>query len=81
MARDPHVVGIPDPDRGEAVAAVVVDTGDDGPFDEDALRALLGPELSAYKVPRRFVALPAAEVPVLPSGKVDLGGLRKVFDD
>ncbi|HEV7422679.1 MAG TPA: class I adenylate-forming enzyme family protein [Mycobacterium sp.] len=77
-----HVVGIPDPDRGEVVAAVIVVDGvTGGPFDENALRALLGPELSAYKVPRRFVALPAAEVPVLPSGKVDLGGLRKVFDD
>jgi acyl-CoA synthetase (AMP-forming)/AMP-acid ligase II len=76
-------LGIPDPDRGEVVAAVIVvdgDTEDGWRFDEDGLRALLGPELSAYKVPRRFVALPAAEVPVLPSGKVDVRGLRKVFD-
>jgi acyl-CoA synthetase (AMP-forming)/AMP-acid ligase II len=75
-----HVVGIPDPDRGEVVAAVVVTDDVDG-FDENGLRALLGPELSVYKVPRKFVALPAAEVPVLSSGKVDVRGLRKVFDD
>ena len=41
---------------------------------------LLGRELSAYKVPRRFVALSAADVPMLSSGKVDLRGLRRVFD-
>jgi acyl-CoA synthetase (AMP-forming)/AMP-acid ligase II len=74
-----HVVGLPDPDRGEVVAAVIV--VDDGErFDEDGLRALLGQELSAYKVPRRFVALPSDEVPVLSSGKVDVRALRKVFD-
>lgn len=75
-----HVVGIPDADRGEIVAAVLVTNDVDG-FDENGLRALLGAELSAYKVPRRFVALPAAQVPVLPSGKVDARGLRTVFDD
>lgn len=72
-----HVVGLPDADRGEVVAAVLVT---DGPFDEARLRAQLAEQLSAYKVPRRFVALPAAELPVLSSGKVDLGGLRRVFD-
>jgi acyl-CoA synthetase (AMP-forming)/AMP-acid ligase II len=74
-----HVVGIPDADRGEVVAAAVVTDDVDG-FDAGELRALLAPELSAYKVPRKFVALSAAEVPVLSSGKVDLRGLRKVFD-
>jgi acyl-CoA synthetase (AMP-forming)/AMP-acid ligase II len=74
-----HVVGLPDRDRGEVVAAaIVVDEGEG--FDEAGLRALLGRELSAYKVPRKFVALPAAEVPVLSSGKVDVRGLRKIFD-
>jgi acyl-CoA synthetase (AMP-forming)/AMP-acid ligase II len=52
----------------------------DDPLDEDQLRTLLGRELSAYKVPRRFVALSATEVPVLSSGKVDLRGLRWAFD-
>jgi acyl-CoA synthetase (AMP-forming)/AMP-acid ligase II len=74
-----HVVGVPDPDRGEVVAAAVV-VADEQQFDETALRALLAPELSAYKVPRRFVALAAGDVPVLSSGKVDLRGLRRLFD-
>jgi acyl-CoA synthetase (AMP-forming)/AMP-acid ligase II len=74
-----HVVGIPDPDRGEVVAAAVV-TDDPDAFDENGLRALLSAELSAYKVPRRFVAVSAAEIPVLSSGKVDVRGLREVFD-
>jgi acyl-CoA synthetase (AMP-forming)/AMP-acid ligase II len=75
-----HVVGLPDPDRGEIVAAVIVVDEAADRFDEERLRSLLGAELSAYKVPRRFVALPAAEVPVLSSGKVDVRGLREVFD-
>jgi acyl-CoA synthetase (AMP-forming)/AMP-acid ligase II len=74
-----HVVGIPDPARGEVVAAaVVVDGGEQ--FDEAGLRALLVSELSAYKVPRRFVAVMAGDVPVLSSGKVDVRGLRRLFD-
>jgi acyl-CoA synthetase (AMP-forming)/AMP-acid ligase II len=74
-----HVVGIPDLDRGEVVAAAVV--VDDGEYlDEFGLRALLVSELSAYKVPRRFVAVTAGDVPVLSSGKVDVRGLRRLFD-
>jgi acyl-CoA synthetase (AMP-forming)/AMP-acid ligase II len=44
------------------------------------LRERLKQELSAYKIPRRFVALPRAEIPLLSSGKVDLPQLRKLFD-
>ncbi|MCV7260089.1 class I adenylate-forming enzyme family protein [Mycobacterium shimoidei] len=74
-----HVFGIPDPDRGELVAAVVVvDNGK--PFDEDALRQALKAELSAYKIPKKIAALSPADVPLLPSGKVDLRRLRKIFD-
>ena len=74
-----HVVGLPDPDRGEVVAAaVVVDRVDE--FDADALRAALARELSAYKVPRRIVALSVTDVPLLSSGKVDTRRLRSVFD-
>lgn len=74
-----HVFGIPDPDRGDLVAAVVVvDNGE--PFDEDALRQALKAELSAYKIPKKIAALSPADVPLLPSGKVDLRRLRKIFD-
>ena len=71
-----HVVGIPDAKRGELVAAVVVQPG----LDEAALRERLKAELSAYKIPRRFIALRRAEIPLLSSGKVDVQQLRKLFD-
>jgi acyl-CoA synthetase (AMP-forming)/AMP-acid ligase II len=71
-----HVVGIPDAERGELVAAVVVLPG----FDEAALRQRLKDELSSYKIPKRFLALPRAEVPLLSSGKVDTARLKKLFD-
>lgn len=74
-----HVVGLPDPERGQVVAAVVaLDEGAE--FDEDALREGLKSELSSYKIPRRLAAVPAAEIPLMSSGKVDIPRLTKVFD-
>jgi acyl-CoA synthetase (AMP-forming)/AMP-acid ligase II len=74
-----HVVGISDPERGQVVAAVIaLENG--AQFDENALRRALAAELSAYKVPKRFAAIPAHDVPLLSSGKVDLQDLKKVFD-
>jgi acyl-CoA synthetase (AMP-forming)/AMP-acid ligase II len=75
-----HVLGLPDPDRGQSVAAVIA-LEDGGDFDEAAVRDLLKAELSSYKIPKRFAALPRSEIPVLSSGKVDLAALQKVFDD
>jgi acyl-CoA synthetase (AMP-forming)/AMP-acid ligase II len=71
-----HVVGIPDPRRGELVAAVVAQPG----LDEAALRERLKAELSAYKIPRRFIGLARNEIPLLSSGKIDTQRLRKLFD-
>jgi acyl-CoA synthetase (AMP-forming)/AMP-acid ligase II len=73
------VVGIPDPGRGQIVAAAVV-AADEAAFDEKALRDALKSELSAYKIPRRFVTLAPSEVPLLSSGKVDVPKLRALFD-
>ncbi|BBZ17651.1 class I adenylate-forming enzyme family protein [Mycolicibacterium gadium] len=74
-----HVVGLPDPERGQVVAAIVaLDEGAE--FDEDALRERLKSELSSYKIPRRFAAMRAAEIPLMSSGKVDMPRLTKVFD-
>lgn len=53
----------------------------DGDVDESALRHELKRELSAYKIPRRIVAMAPARIPVLPSGKVDMKRLAAVFDD
>ncbi len=72
-----HVVGIPDPERGQVVAAAVV--SEDG-IDFEALTRELKSELSAYKIPKRFVTLSPSEVPLLSSGKVDMQALEKVFD-
>jgi acyl-CoA synthetase (AMP-forming)/AMP-acid ligase II len=71
-----YVVGVPDPERGQVVAAVVVSDND---VDETALADKLRSELSAYKIPKRFVALSASEVPLMSSGKVDLRRLKQVF--
>lgn len=73
-----HVVGLPDPERGQLVAAVIA--ADGVAFDESVVRERLKAELSAYKIPKRFAALPAAAVPLLSSGKVDMDRLTKVFD-
>ncbi|MFE9325425.1 class I adenylate-forming enzyme family protein [Nocardia sp. NPDC052278] len=72
-----HVLGIPDPDRGQTVAAVIV-TPNGGTIDD--VRERLRSELSAYKIPKRFVFARAADIPMLSSGKVDVQRLRKMFD-
>jgi acyl-CoA synthetase (AMP-forming)/AMP-acid ligase II len=74
-----HVVGIPDAQRGQLVAAVVV-TPDGATFDEAALRERLKGELSSYKIPKRFIALAHNEIPLLSSGKVDSQRLGRLFD-
>ncbi|WP_019927236.1 class I adenylate-forming enzyme family protein [Nocardia sp. BMG111209] len=74
-----HVIGLPDPERGQVVAAAVV-VPDPHAFDAEELRRRLRTELSAYKVPRKLVGLTAAQVPLMSSGKVDIRQLGKVFD-
>jgi acyl-CoA synthetase (AMP-forming)/AMP-acid ligase II len=71
-----YVVGIPDADRGELVGAVVVTPE----LDPAALRERLKTELSAYKIPRRFLGVSRDEVPLMSSGKVDMRRLRTLFD-
>jgi acyl-CoA synthetase (AMP-forming)/AMP-acid ligase II len=73
-----YVIGIPDAERGQQVAAVIATEGD---IDLKALRHELARELSAYKIPRRIVVVAPARVPVLSSGKVDMKQLATVFDD
>jgi acyl-CoA synthetase (AMP-forming)/AMP-acid ligase II len=75
-----YVVGIPDARRGQLVAAVVVRPDGVAALDTGGLGERLKGELSAYKIPKRFVTLARADVPLLSSGKVDLRGLRKLFD-
>lgn len=74
-----HVIGLPDADRGQLVAAVIA-LEDGETFDEIACRDRLRTVLSAYKIPRRFAAVPASGIPVLSSGKIDVSKLAEVFD-
>jgi acyl-CoA synthetase (AMP-forming)/AMP-acid ligase II len=74
-----HVIGLPDAERGQLVAAVIaVEPG--AAFDESMVRERLTAELSAYKIPKRFAVMPRSEIPLLSSGKVDIQLLTKVFD-
>ena len=74
-----HVFGIADPDRGQAIAAVVV-VDNEAEFDEAGLRRELAVELSAYKIPKRLAVLPSSELPLLASGKPDVLRLKSLFD-
>jgi acyl-CoA synthetase (AMP-forming)/AMP-acid ligase II len=73
------VLGIPDPERDQVVAAVILAESDTAP-DLDELRADLRTRLSAYKVPRRFLVLAPADLPMLSSGKPDLHAIEELFD-
>jgi acyl-coenzyme A synthetase/AMP-(fatty) acid ligase len=72
------VIGVPDPERGQVVTAVMVG---DTPVDNEALKATLRQKLSPYKVPRRFLAMAEKQLPTLSSGKIDLRKLVEVVGD
>jgi fatty-acyl-CoA synthase len=72
-----HVVGVPDPVRGENVAAfVVLDEG--AATDADALRAYCKTALASYKVPRHVFLVADADVPRTGTGKIEKPALRKM---
>jgi acyl-CoA synthetase (AMP-forming)/AMP-acid ligase II len=72
-----YVFGIPHPDRGQEVVAVVATEHD---IDESALRRELKTHLSAYKIPKRIVGVTPAQIPLLSSGKVDMKRLAAMLD-
>jgi acyl-CoA synthetase (AMP-forming)/AMP-acid ligase II len=72
------VLGVPDPERDQVVAAVILAEPETAP-DLDALRAELRTRLSAYKVPRRFLVLAPGDLPMLSSGKPDLAAIEELF--
>jgi malonyl-CoA/methylmalonyl-CoA synthetase len=72
------VIGVPHPDFGEAVVAVVVPTGDPAPG-ADALVAATRRQLAGYKTPKRVFFAPA--LPRNALGKVRKAELRERYRD
>ncbi|MCC5965046.1 MAG: malonyl-CoA synthase [Natronohydrobacter sp.] len=69
------VIGLPHPDFGEAVVAVIVPTGE-GPDTAQILQQL-AETLARYKQPKAFIMLP--ELPRNTMGKVQKAELRKTY--
>jgi acyl-CoA synthetase (AMP-forming)/AMP-acid ligase II len=65
-----HVVGLPDAERGQRVAAAVV-LVEGASLDAESLRERLRAKLAAYKVPRRFDFCAKSELPYRATGKID----------
>ncbi len=68
------VIGVPHPDFGEAVVAVVKPQGD---FDGEAVREDMRKELAAFKVPKRVIAVDA--LPRNTMGKIQKKLLRETY--
>ena len=68
------VVGLDDPERGEAVCAVVVAAKET--IDMPSLTAHARNQLSSYKVPTRWVIATSEQIPTLASGKLNRKALR-----
>lgn len=69
-------IGVPHPDFGEAVLAIVVPDGD---VDLAAIHTAMGDQLAKFKQPKRIETLP--ELPRNTMGKVQKAALRAQFAD
>jgi malonyl-CoA/methylmalonyl-CoA synthetase len=72
------VIGVPHPDFGEAVVAVLA-TADGGLVDEALVRAVLDLQLARFKHPKKVVAV--RELPRNTMGKVQKNVLRETYKD
>jgi malonyl-CoA/methylmalonyl-CoA synthetase len=71
------VIGVPHPDFGEAVVAVVQPSGEG--FDEVAVAAALRRDLAGFKCPKAIIAVP--ELPRNTMGKIQKKLLREQYVD
>jgi malonyl-CoA/methylmalonyl-CoA synthetase len=72
------VIGLPHPDFGEAVTAVVIAEGG-AALDEASIRSTLELRLAKYKVPKRVMI--AADLPRNAMGKIQKSALREQYSD
>jgi acyl-CoA synthetase (AMP-forming)/AMP-acid ligase II len=76
--RSAFVVGVPDPERGQNVAAsVVLEPG--ASVDPEELRGRVKAAISAYKVPRHLFLDEASALPFTDSGKIDKRRLQELL--
>jgi acyl-CoA synthetase (AMP-forming)/AMP-acid ligase II len=73
------VVGLPDPELGQRVAAAVVPAAGAAPG-EEGLKKALRDVLSSYKIPRQIVFVAHADVPRTSTGKLRLFELSKLIE-
>ena len=72
------VIGVPDPDFGEAVVAIVVPV-DGESLEEAVIISMLKERVAGYKVPKRVMVVP--ELPRNTMGKVQKNVLRDAWKD
>ena len=77
--KESAIIGLPHPDFGEAVVAVVIYDGDSQQPDEDSIINGLKAQISGFKVPKRVLSL--QELPRNTMGKVQKNVLRDQFND
>ncbi|MEM7407661.1 MAG: AMP-binding protein [Pseudomonadota bacterium] len=73
------VVPLPDAERDEIVAALIV-AADEEPATESSLRALCIEALAAYKRPRQYQFVSAAQLPLTSTGKVRKQAMPLLFE-
>lgn len=73
------VSGLPDAEKGEIVAAAVV-VDPQSEVTEEGLRTELKAVLSSFKVPRVLKLLHPAEIPMLPTDKVDRRAILRMLE-